>query len=336
MCFLNGAVWTLLWLVMFWNVENFFYPEQDGENDTEYIPEGWRHWNWGKFNKKCDDIAKIVVLAGEKYGRYPILIGLCEVENRKALNGLLYNTMLSRLGYGVIHRDSPDKRGIDVALLYREEEFTPLKKEFLQIPGKEKGSILPTREILYVMGVANEIDTLHCFVNHWPSKLGGRKRSEHNRVAAMERLRGKCDSLFKANTLANIIIMGDFNDGPDSPLLSSIGGVKNMSCNPAGKEGGYKGVGGTYKYKGEWERIDHFLLSKNLYDGLWFNAEGGDEIFITDYLLEEDAAFSGVKIRRTFIGPRYNGGVSDHLPIILKIQTVYSEFLTNFEEFFNQ
>lgn len=313
------AVWSIIWIMMFWNVENFFYPVQEGENDTEYTPAGWRRWNWGKFNRKCDDIAKIVVLAKERYGKYPMLVGLCEVENRKVLNSLVYNTILSRLGYGIIHRDSPDRRGIDVALLYREEDFRVLRREFLQIPDTKKGGVLPTREILYVKGVAEELDTLHCFVNHWPSKLGGEKRSQYKRVAAMERLKGKCDSILSADSLANIVVMGDFNTEADSPLLAGFAGLVNMSTEPCAKAGKEGVAAGSYKYKGEWENIDHFLLSESLYNGRWFNAGGGAEIFVSDYLLEKDAAYSGYKIKRTLIGPRYNGGVSDHLPIILKI-----------------
>lgn len=135
----------------------------------------------------------------------------------------------------------------------------------------------------------------------------------------MERLKGKCDSILSADSLANIVVMGDFNTEADSPLLAGFAGLVNMSTEPCAKAGKEGVAAGSYKYKGEWENIDHFLLSESLYNGRWFNAGGGAEIFVSDYLLEKDAAYSGYKIKRTLIGPRYNGGVSDHLPIILKI-----------------
>ncbi len=312
---LQSAAVKVLWLIMFWNVENFFSPVADGTGDGEYTPTGYRHWNWSKFNRKRDDIAKIILLAKERYGECPMLVGLCEVENRRVVNELVYNTILSRLEYGAVHRESPDSRGIDVALLYLRERFRVVKAEFLAVPAPG-GGVLDTREILYVKGVADGIDTIHCLVNHWPSRLGGKRRSSLKRRAAMERLKVKCDSILTADSLANIVVMGDFNAPADSPLLSELGMLVNMA--PEVRSPG-RGVRGTYKYKGEWESIDHFLLSKNLYCGRWFNAVGGAEIFAPDYLLEEDPVYLGCKVRRTLTGPVYNGGVSDHLPIILRI-----------------
>lgn len=312
---LKSVAANVLWIIMFWNVENFFSPASDGTGDSEYTPTGYRHWNWSKFNRKRDDIAKIILLVKERHGQCPMLVGLCEVENRRVVNELVYNTMLSRLEYGAVHRDSPDSRGIDVALLYRRDRFKVMKAEFLAVPAPG-GGVLDTREILYVKGVADGIDTIHCLVNHWPSRLGGKKRSSLKRKAAMERLKAKCDSILEADPFANIVAMGDFNAPADSPLLAELDMLVNTGSevkNPG------KGVRGTYKYKGEWESIDHILLSKNLYCGRWFNSVGGVEIFAPDYLLEDDPAYLGLKVRRTLTGPRYNGGVSDHLPIILRI-----------------
>ena len=177
---LQSAAVKVLWLIMFWNVENFFSPVADGTGDGEYTPTGYRHWNWSKFNRKRDDIAKIILLAKERYGEYPMLVGLCEVENRRVVNELVYNTILSRLEYGAVHRESPDSRGIDVALLYLRERFRVVKAEFLAVPAPGRG-VLDTREILYVKGVADGIDTIHCLVNHWPSRLGGKRRSSKSR-----------------------------------------------------------------------------------------------------------------------------------------------------------
>lgn len=158
----------LLLLVMFWNVENYFDTyDNPSTKDEEFTPMGENHWSRKKFEQKRDDIAKTIMLAADQYGEFPALLGLCEVENRYVLEELVENTPLARVGYKIIHKDSPDSRGIDAALLYREETFAPLETKYLKAD-------FPTREILYTKGVINKLDTVHILVNHWPSKSGGR------------------------------------------------------------------------------------------------------------------------------------------------------------------
>lgn len=317
----------LLLLAMFWNVENFFDTYNNpSKNDDAFTPTGENHWSRKKFEKKRDDIAKTIILAADNYGTFPAILGLCEVENSYVLEELAENTPLARAGYSIIHKESPDSRGIDVALLYREEIFTPLATKWFQLE-------FPTREILYTKGTVNELDTLHILVNHWPSKSGGEKSSLPKRYEAAKKARYIADSILLTNPKANIILMGDFNDTPDalpleyllSPPEDSLGQISgepqlvNLTPFATGAEG-------TYKYKGEWNSIDQFIVSANLLYRetgsvlpQWIFCREQMEIFAPEHLLQRDNTYMGLKLLRTYQGPKYMGGISDHLPIILKI-----------------
>ena len=305
----------LLLLVMFWNVENYFDTyDNPSTSDEEFTPTGENRWGWKRFEKKRDDIAKTILLAADTYGEYPALIGLCEVENRFVLKQLVEQTPLARAGYSFLHRESPDNRGIDVALLYREDIFTPLEEKYI-------GSSFPTRDILYTKGVLNNLDTVHIMVNHWPSKRGGEKSSSLKRMLVSHQARHVSDSILNANPSANIILMGDFNDTYDTRPLENLSPLINLSQWATGAEG-------THKYRETWSIIDQFLVSENIletekdegeFSPQWLYCKKGMEIFAPDNLLCTDETYLGVKLKRTFIGPRYNGGVSDHLPILLKL-----------------
>lgn len=307
----------LLLLAMFWNVENYFDPfDNPGKNDDQFTAEGEYFWGWKKFEKKRDDIARTIILAADTYGQFPALVGLCEVESHFALRHLLEHTPLARAGYNFIHRESPDSRGIDVALLYREEIFTPLEEKFYSVD-------FPTREVLHVKGVVNSLDTIHVFVNHWPSKLGGEKASAPRRMAVSERVKSVVDSILAAAPQAGIILMGDLNDGYASEAVGNLAPLVNLARWAEGAEG-------THKYQGEWNIIDHFSVSEGLlasdtdsragaFSPQWLRCNRQMEIFAPQWLLVPDETHMGVKPNRTLQGPRYLGGVSDHLPIILKI-----------------
>lgn len=240
---------------------------------------------------------------------------MCEIENSFVLEELTENTPLARAGYTFIHKDSPDSRGIDVALLYREEIFTPLEEHYIT-------SSFPTRDILYTKGVVNELDTVHIFVNHWPSKRGGEKSSSTKRMLVSHRARQVTDSILLKNPSANIIMMGDFNDTWDSEPLENLNHLVNLSKYAKGNEG-------SYKYREDWNTIDQFLVSENLirrrtintdkFSPQWLWCEEEMDIFAPKHLLCEDDKYLGIKLRRTFNGPRYLGGISDHLPIILEL-----------------
>lgn len=323
----------LLLLAMFWNVENFFDTwDNPATNDEEFTPMGENHWNRTKFEKKRDDIAKTIMLAADRYGEFPALLGLCEVENRYVLEELVGDTPLARVGYRIIHNESPDSRGIDVALLYREDTFTPLETKYLRAD-------FPTREILYTKGVANSLDTLHILVNHWPSKSGGEKQSLLKRYQVAKVVKSAADSILHHNPKANIILMGDFNDTPDAlpleyltaPEVDSTGVVAgqghlvNLAPNAAGADG-------TYKYREEWNTIDQFIVSANLLPDKsslmpqWVFCRREMEIFAPEHLLQRDNTYMGIKMHRTYQGPRYLGGISDHLPILLKLYTEDSQY----------
>lgn len=309
--------------IVFWNLENYFDPFDDpATSDDEFTPTGKKRWSWKKYVKKRNDIAKVIISLGGD--NYPALIGLAEVENRFVIDQLVRSSPLAMLDYSIIHRDSPDERGIDVALLYKRSLFRPLKTAFYMVTNND--SSLKTRLILYTKGVLEELDTIHVFVNHWPSKLGGESVSRPKRESAARTLRRVCDSIFTVNFRANIIIMGDFNDTPDSRLFTSSF-INSPQSQPlvnlafALKERDL----GTIKYKTEWELIDMFLVSLNLIDKSEpiFCSDTAMSIYKPRFLLEEDRIYLGKKPFRCLTGPRYNGGVSDHLPIVLSINKMW-------------
>lgn len=276
----------LLLLLMFWNLENFYLDSR-------------------RFVSKRDLIVKTVMAVKDREGEFPALIGLCETDSYLATRMLVNNTPLERLGYKIIHKDSPDKRGIDVALLYRDEFFNLLSARFLMVTS------FKTRDILYAKGTVG-VDTLHIFVNHWPSKLGGEKSSSSKRMEVAALLKSVTDSIKSTNLSALIIAMGDFNDAPSSEAvksleLNNLSGKLKDSLNASHSE-----IKGSHKFRGRWEMLDQFLVSDSV--------RGSASLFYMPHLLTEDKKYYGVKTRRTFVGPRFIGGASDHLPILLRIK----------------
>lgn len=313
-------MWILLgvWVVMFWNVECLFDPFDDSlKNDDEFTAGALRHWTWSRFEKKRDGIAQTILAVADEAGDLPALVGLAEVENRMVVSQLVRKTLLEELGYGYIHRESPDERGIDVALLYRKDCFRPLAVDSLRIPG------IVTRDILYVKmqqrfeipsQAGNDIvgadrESVHVFVVHFPSKRGGAKASDGRRAAAKGVLERAVDSLLRIDPASCILVMGDFNEaavtvaGLAAPL--AVPSTADAASTPA-----QSAAPGTIKYHGRWEQIDHFFVSPSM--------DGQMQIFAPPFLLEDDPAYLGSKPRRTYVGPRYHGGLSDHLPIIFK------------------
>ncbi|MCL2097579.1 MAG: endonuclease [Bacteroidales bacterium] len=306
--------------VMFYNVENFFDPFDDPKTqDEEFTPTGKKRWTWQRLAQKRSGIAKTIIAAGE--GDAPVLVGFAEVENFLVLKQLVEQTPLARIGYGIVHHDSPDPRGIEVALLYRNDRFKLLHRHFykLRLPSGSSR----TREILYAKGVLDSRDTLHVLVNHWPSKLGNAQQSLAKRMTAARKAKAICDSIFGVNPSANILVMGDFNDSPESlPIVKGLAAlppdtliINNRLYNlmlPLAKRGE-----GSYKYKSEWEMIDLFFVSGNMLlqsNGIKYK---NAYIFKADFLLEEDKKHHGKRPFRTYEGMKYLGGVSDHLPVVM-------------------
>jgi len=311
--------------LLFYNVENLFDTYNDSlKNDEEFLPEGERNWNKSKYYSKLQHIYKVIVAVGE--WNPPAIIGLCEIENRKVLHDLTQNTPLVKYEYEIIHQESPDLRGIDVALLFRKELFNPIQSEFIAInfPNNPKSK---TRDILYVKGIANETDTIHVFVNHWPSRWGGQLESEEKRLFVATVLKSKVDSLFKISSSTNIIITGDFNDYPDNKSMREVlkarhefENIKELNLyNLSSYLSKNKKEVGSQKYQGQWGILDQFIVSGRLLqtNNKIYTTLNDVHIFNADFLLEPDEGYYGYKPYRTFIGYRYNGGFSDHLPTYL-------------------
>lgn len=288
-------------LIMFWNVENFFdWTDQgNGESDHDFSSYGNRHWTKKKFYVKCDAVAKSIMWVGDKYGRLPDVIGFSEIENRGVLTKLLSSTLLRKYDYGIIHRDSRDRRGIDVALLYRKSSLQPVSTTFVT------PSSLSTRDILHVRMKAHDSSMIDFIVNHHPSKYGGSDESVNKRNHVMSVLKNTCDSLLTAGH-DKILVMGDFNDTPDAQQFQMLDGILKNDALKLHEENK-----GTIRHKGKWELIDLYLSRGVNVSRM--------EILHIPFLMTYDRSYPGYKPLRTYSGPRYIGGVSDHCPITISI-----------------
>ena len=273
--------------VAFWNVENFF-------EDSPH------------FNDKARGIAKVVLALADSTGEPPSAVGLCEVESAACLRRLVAQPALRKYGYRFVHYDSPDHRGIDCALLWRsvggECPGLGRLRSSSAVPVRDtSGSVLPTRALLLA-----EFDSLALIVCHLPSKRGGSAEADRRRSLALAALSRVCDSVRTAAPDRLLIALGDFNDVRTAASDSAMAPMLELS--PA--DGGpFPSAPGTIKFQGRWEQIDRAFVSPASTATL--------RIAALPFLLEPDKRFGGVKPRRTFIGPRYNGGLSDHLPITI-------------------
>ena len=308
--------------LMFYNVENFYDTVKDpGINDRDFTPEGSMRWTYTRYLEKRNNIFRVIANVGE--WDPPALVGLCEIENRSVLEDLCKNTPLGKYPYTIIHKESPDLRGIDVALLYRSDYLKCVEQQFIRVrfPDNRKR----TRDILYATLTTGQADTLHVFVNHWPSRSGGERQSEPGRILAASLVRHKVDSIFSRNVMAKIIVTGDMNDSPLNRSLTI--GLSALNDTAQAKPSALfnltaykmKEPIGTYKYQGKWSVIDQIIVSGGLLRGTLRTDVDNCQIFKADYLFERDARYQGVKPFRTYIGLRYNKGFSDHLPVYLDI-----------------
>lgn len=293
------------WTMAFWNVENYFDTQHDTlKEDMEFTPTGKNHWTAKRYADKRNKIYKTIAAMG-----YPVAVGLAEVENDRVLRDLCRFTPLRRVGYEFVHYESADLRGIDCALLYRQDMFKVT--ESYPIVVADSTEQFYTRDILLVGGVLDKGDSCYLLVNHWPSKRNG-DEAERRRRAIAQRLLRIMDSLQQSHPTALVLAMGDFNAAPEEDAISQglgFGGGYHNS------EGFYnlmynipKGEG-SYKYRGAWSCIDQMIANREL----------EVEIFAPDYLLVEDSRYMGKKPFRTYTGMKYLSGFSDHLPIIVKI-----------------
>ena len=295
-------------LVVFWNLENFFdYVDGgEGESDREWSSTGSRRWTKTRFYTKCDAIAKTMFWIGEKYGRMPDVIGVVEVENSGVLYKLLSSSLLRKYDYKVVHYDSHDRRGIDVALLYRSSLYRKVSSS-VTVPEYDAQK-LSTRDILQVCLESVDGERINVLVNHHPSKYGGSQASESRRDAAMTAMRNLCDSLAVADSGIPVIAMGDFNDTPDGEQFGMLDGVLVNKADSLFRAGQ-----GTIRFEGKWDLIDMFMVSGSI------SEKSAMEILQVPFLMTYEKKYPGLKPLRTYSGPRYIGGVSDHCPIVLTV-----------------
>ncbi len=311
--------------VVFYNVENLFDTKvSKGKSDFEFSPGSPKRWDQKKYSKKISDISR--VLASVDPGSKPGIIGLCEVENRKVLEDLTLQNGLNGSGYSIVHKESNDRRGIDLALLYRRDLFRELSSKKIPV-GKTPKSRASSREMLYIKLLSSPSDTLHIFVCHWHSRSEGEKATEPKRLLAAQTLRFQVDSLFGRNLKSKILIMGDMNDEPTNASLNSVLQARQTQKNISpGQlynllvEADMKGAG-TVSYKGKLLMFDNLIVSGTLLNSSkgWTASPGSAKVFRAPWM-EFRNGKSQVSPNRTYIGNRYAGGVSDHFPVCLALR----------------
>ena len=322
-----GLTACLAWIraedlcVVSYNVENLFHPKHDTvcidsttfieKDDYEWTPDGERRWSYTRYYRKVENIARVLTNIGEWDG--VDIVGLQEVENALCVKRLCYTLRPGE--YDFVHYESPDPRGIDVALIYKKSRVDTLRTKNLTPTLSQGEGVVFTRDILYVCAQVDKKDTLHLFVCHLPSQRGGAAESEWKRTAVKEILQRSIDSVYALHPAAKIIVMGDMNSEPKEDLR----GVKNKKPTPnpslKGREQNNTSHIGTHKFHGRWSCLDQFYTSPAL-DSL-----SRAEIYNAAWIQEPDEKYLDLKPKRTYNGFRYQkDGFSDHLPILLKLK----------------
>lgn len=312
------------------NCENLFDCQHDSlKDDVEFLPDGLYRWTPKRYWRKLNNIGHALLACGEldagendvrkrknrmprnemaKGWRLPDMVALCEVENDSVMRDLTKRSLLRGARYEYVMTSSPDKRGIDVALMYSPFTFKLVAQRAVRV--KPVDGMRPTRDVLYVSGVVPTGDTLHVLVVHFPSRRGGEVYSRPFRRAAARTVMSVVDSVKACSQDARIIVAGDFNDYSTSESVAMIcsRGLYDVSDGAVGKNG----ARGTYRYQGEWGSLDHILVSGSL-----VNSVAECRVFDAPFLIEDDRKYGGVKPRRNYLGPRYLDGFSDHLPLVM-------------------
>ncbi len=312
--------------VAFYNVENLFDTVDDLSNpgDDEFLPTSKKNWTPERYQKKLDHLASVIEGMG-----YPALLGVAEVENETVLKDFCVKTSLKAHDYGIVHFESPDYRGIDVALLYKKSMFKVTNSETIRI--KFPVGMIPdkpdytTRDLLVVEGNFMGKEKLYIIVGHLPSRSEGQKETEPRRKHVAFQIGKKVDEILSKNAKANIIVMGDMNDEPTDPSMA-----QSLDAQPLGNEvvsdklyncfsNLQKKGEGSYRYRGDWNMLDQIILSGNLVrSGKQLNYVSST-IFQADWMMYKDEKY-GISPSRTFGGDRYFGGYSDHLPIFVDLK----------------
>lgn len=310
------------------NCENLFDCLHDSlKNDIEFLPDGSYHWTPFRYWRKLNRVGQTIVSCGDRVGdaedfsaddfsvseesaagwRLPDMVALCEVENDSVMRDLTKRSLLRTARYEYVVTDSPDARGIDVALMYSPFSFRLLNSRAVRITPVRDMS--PTRDLLYASGVVMSGDTLHVIVAHLPSRRGGEQLSRPFRRVVAEKIRAVADSVRAVSADAKIIVAGDFNDyaKSESVRLVCAAGFTDVSAKAAGRNG----ARATYKFHGEWRSLDHILVSASMLPSV-----RSCRVHDAKFLLTDDPKYGGVQPRRNYLGPRWLDGFSDHLPLV--------------------
>ncbi|SNY94740.1 endonuclease [Flagellimonas pacifica] len=311
--------------IAFYNVENLFDTVNDSLTfDDERTPEGRYNWTETRYKKKIEHISKVLSKIGEEASKTsPDIIGLCEVENKNVIEDLVNHPNLRNKDYGIVHFDSPDERGIDVALLFKKSSFLPTSfKSNRLLLFDEMGERNYTRDQLVVGGILDG-EEFHFIVNHWPSRRGGATKSKPDRIRAALVNKRIIDSIQKFNPEAKIISMGDLNDDPRDESLKKIlktkGKVSQMDSlslfNPMEKL--YRKGIGSLAYRDKWNLFDQFFMTQNLTQkGSKGFSFWKASVYAPSYLKTQDGRYKGYPFR-TYAGGTHAGGYSDHFPVYL-------------------
>ena len=323
--------------VAFWNMENFFDPFVDSTKTyNAFTEDGLQHWTKSRFYRKRNNMYKAILAMSEN--RPLGILGMCEVENEYVLSALFEQTPLKKHHYRWVHYEGPDKRGIDPAIVYSLDHFQLVESAVIPYYNPED-TAYHSRDILYAKFIYKEsgpstgsgtADTIHIFVNHWPSRYSGELETVGSRSCSASILRAKVDSIVAAapeGYRPKVIMMGDLNDCPTDPSVYDVLRARHPSemedgclINLFGKNDGL-GFEGTLKHQADWQIFDHIIVTEGVMDdreGLHYQ-EGSARIFHADFMLEDDDTYHGKKLFRTYIGPRYFGGFSDHLPVYIDL-----------------
>ncbi|MEM9982986.1 MAG: hypothetical protein AAF734_10860, partial [Bacteroidota bacterium] len=290
-------------------------------NDNEYTPTSDKKWTKERYDDKIAKLSLVIAKLNDEYA--PDIIGLCEVENKTVLERITKNALLEYKLYKYIHFDSPDQRGIDVALMYKSTRFKPYFSKVHKVTVEG----VATRDILHVSGVLSSSDTLQVLVTHFPSRYGGKQKTISKRKLAATKLRNIIDDILAKSPRAKIAVMGDFNDEPfDLNIWETLNARPHsfdlsptQLFNPMGVLA-HEGKG-SYRYRDEWNMLDQIMLSRSLADQsaklhYKVNSVG---VYDEDFLKQKDDPKYADYPFRTYVGTKYLGGYSDHFPVYLKL-----------------
>lgn len=291
--------------IAFYNVENLFDTQDDPKiDDEEFLPTAEREWNNERYNEKLKHINEVFELFNS-----PLIIGVCEIENEQVVRDIVNYGKL-KANYGVVHYESLDERGIDVALIYDSTSMKLIQSGIVRYNMPEGDR--PSRDIVWGKFLFGK-DTILGMVNHWPSRSGGEEASEPKRMIAATAAREFIDSVQKYSPKTKIAFMGDLNDYPTNNSAKLIAEVLTPMITK--ESGEYKG---SYNYRGEWDVLDHIMISANFFSGKKVKAlKDSGKIYSNSFLLE---VYKGDTVPfRTYGGKKYLGGYSDHLPVSIEL-----------------